>query len=418
MKHKKLFITFTVIFSVLVALTIFFMIWFWGDRYDDFKDFRSESAIPGLNDGACPQGITNYRVTNTITKTDSDGNKTEIKKQDYFFISAYFKNGPSRIYVIGSESGEIGYVTLLNTDGSDHIGHVGGIATNGRYLWVGSDDTVYVARYGKTNSDNVALDIIEKAEKHGSVKFTNSFKANCGAAFLYYYDADQNGAAGTPSASDYLYVGEFYRAGNYDTNEKHHLTTKNGETNRAFAYEYRVSNSTSDDSVEAYGLYPSDGIGENKLKVPKIQKIFSLPNEIQGFARTQSGIVLSQSYGLKNSHILYYKLSWSSLNDNSNRERYTSIDKKGFNEGFYYEGATFSTSSAQYRDTSTSLYVYYLDSESMLNDYSIPSMSEGLCTLEGRVYVLFESGAKKYSPFVRQVLKNVYSFIPRKSEKF
>ena len=54
----------------------------------------------------------------------------------------------------------------------------------------------------------------------------------------------------------------------------------------------------------------------------------------------------------------------------------------------------------------------------MLNDYSIPSMSEGLCTLEGRVYVLFESGAKKYSPFVRQVLKNVYSFIPRKSEKF
>ena len=132
MKHKKLFITFTVIFSVLVALTIFFMIWFWGDRYDDFKDFRSESAIPGLNDGACPQGITNSRVTNTITKTDSDGNKTEIKKQDYFFISAYFKNGPSRIYVIGSESGEIGYVTLLNTDGSDHIGHVGGIATNGR----------------------------------------------------------------------------------------------------------------------------------------------------------------------------------------------------------------------------------------------------------------------------------------------
>ena len=413
MKHKKLFITFTVIFSVLVALTIFFMIWFWGDRYDDFKDFRSESAIPGLNDGACPQGITNYRVTNTITKTDSDGNKTEIKKQDYFFISAYFKNGPSRIYVIGSESGEIGYVTLLNTDGSDHIGHVGGIATNGRYLWVGSDDTVYVARYGKTNSDNVALDIIEKAEKHGSVKFTNSFKANCGAAFLYYYDADQNGAAGTPSASDYLYVGEFYRAGNYDTTEKHHLTTKNGETNRAFAYEYRVSNSTSDDSVEAYGLYPSEGIGaESKLAVPEIKRIFSLPDEIQGFARTANGIVLSRSYGLKNSHIYYYSFDWNTRTENS-YEIYNKIDKLGFK----YDGATTKTSTAPYYDRSSSLYVYYLDRSSMLNDYSIPSMSEGLCTLEGRVYVLFESGAKKYSPFVRQVLKNVYSFIPRKSEK-
>lgn len=416
MKHKKLFITFTVIFSVFVALIIFLMIWFWGDRYDDFKDFRTETAIPGLKDGACPQGMTNYRVTNTINKTDSDGNKTEIKKQDYFFISAYFKNSPSRIYVIGSESGEIGYVTLQNADGSDHTGHVGGVATNGRYLWVGSDDTVYVARYGKTNSDNVALDIIEKAATHGSVKFTSSFKANCGAAFLYYYDADDNGAAGNPSSSDYLYVGEFYRAGNYDTNEKHHLTTPNGETNRAFAYEYRISNSTSDDSVEAYGLYPSDGIGaESKIAVPKIQRIFSLPNEIQGFARTANGIVLSQSYGLKNSHILYYSYDWDTSNSkNNSRENYNKIDTQGFK----YDGATTKTSTAPYYDRSTSLYVYYLDRSSLQNDYSIPSMSEGLCTLEGRVYVLFESGAKKYSPFVRQVLKNVYSFIPRKSEKF
>ena len=46
-------------------------------------------------------------------------------------------------------------------------------------------------------------------------------------------------------------------------------------------------------------------------------------------------------------------------------------------------------------------------------------MSEGLCVLkdgngEQRVYVLFESGAKKYRTFVRQILTNVYSFVPNK----
>ena len=40
-------------------------------------------------------------------------------------------------------------------------------------------------------------------------------------------------------------------------------------------------------------------------------------------------------------------------------------------------------------------------------------MSEGLCVKNERVYVLFESGAKKYRAFVRQKLENVYSFIPR-----
>ena len=33
---------------------------------------------------------------------------------------------------------------------------------------------------------------------------------------------------------------------------------------------------------------------------------------------------------------------------------------------------------------------------------------------EERVYVLFESGAKQYKSFVRQVLKEVYSFVPDK----
>ncbi|MDE6666955.1 MAG: hypothetical protein K2K38_01245 [Clostridia bacterium] len=411
MKHKKLFITFTVIFSVLLALIIFIMIWFWGDRYDDFDDFRSEVAISGLKDGACPQGITVYKA-DKITLTDEDGNKEELPKQNYFFISAYFKNSASRIYVVGEVSGEIGYATLKNIDGSDHTGHVGGIATNGHYLWVSSGKTIYVAKNGTTNTNNVAIDLIKAAKENGSLKFTTSFKANCNAAFLYYYDADDR-APTYPDASDYLYVGEFYRSGNYETNEIHHLATPNGETNRAFAYEYRVTSS----STAAYGLAPQTGITDsNDNEVPKIQKIFSIPNEVQGFARTDKGLVLSVSYGLKNSHIYYHGFNWGTLTENDTRIKYTEIAKgtdknKLYEQGFEYDGAKHA-SNAPYYDNS--VYVYYIDDSTMLNDYSIPSMSEGLCTTDGRVYVLFESGAKKYSTFVRQVLNNVYSFIPRK----
>ena len=172
-----------------------------------------------------------------------------------------------------------------------------------------------------------------------------------------------------------------------------------------------------------FGLANSEGLDKEsyekgiEVKVPKVQKIFSIPNEVQGFARTSKGIVLSASYGLKNSHIYYHEFNWESVTENQ-RVKYTDIAKddadknKLYKDGFPYDGARKTTSAAQY--TETSVYVYYIDGSNILNDYSIPSMSEGLCTMDGRVYVLFESGAKKYSTFVRQVLTNVYSFIPRK----
>ena len=416
MKHKKLFITFTVIFSVLLALAIFIMIWFWGDRYDDFKDFRAEVNISGLKDGACPQGITVYKA-DAIKDKDDAGKDVEIEpQQNYFFITAYFKDKASRIYVVGDKSGEIGYVTLKNVDGSDHTGHVGGIATNGRYIWVCSGHTIYVATTGTTSSKYVAVDLIKAAKENGTIQFKTSFNANCNAAFLYYYDEDDNGAAGSISTNDCLYVGEFYRAGNYETDELHHLKTPNGETNKAFAYEYKVSTSST------FGLSASEGQDKNGEKVPKIQKVFSLPDEIQGFARTKNGLVLSASYGLKNSHIYYYGFNWDNLDENE-RVRYTDIEKDDADKNkpyknFTYEGATFESGAPYYLEKTSAPYVYFIDGKTMWNDYSIPSMSEGLCTLDGRVYVLFESGAKKYSTFVRQVLTNVYSFIPRKSDKF
>lgn len=451
MKHKKLFISLTAVAAVIVFLGIFLLIWFVGDSYKDFKRFKQEFAIEGLDEGAVPQGMTTYYSTypdGDENGVDDKGNKL---KQQYFLVSSYMKdNSPSRIYVSGEKTGYIGYVTMRNEDDSLHYGHVGGIATNGAYLWVGYNDSVLVARAstekgedGKALYENILREIINKAwvnkngeaEETQSIKFTASFKANCNASFIGYFDD----ARYSDTSYDRLYVGEFYRDGNndnYKTSASHHLKTPNGYKNSAFMYEYNVDRTSA--STNPYGLTRLDSANTNEKisdNVPKIQKIFSIPEKIQGVAfsgrkgssttssDTDAMIVLSQSYGLANSHLLCF--DWKLINETANRVYYRTVS--GGNS-FEYEGVyKTSASGKQTPYTDSGLYVYYLDMNDgnmFVNDYSIPSMSEAMCTVtkEGstnadavrRIYVLFESGSKKYNMFTRESIKNVYSFEPTK----
>lgn len=421
MKHKKLIITAIVIFSLAVFLSIFITLWFWGDSYPDFSsgDFntvktRSGEAldIPGLEDGAVPQGIANY----TYVDTDE-----EITKQEYFFISVYMKKGPSRLYVTGARTGYVGYVTLKNKDGTDYYGHAGGVATNcnnsdndgnktrvaNGTLWVVSDGTVYCAKSSEEYADakyNIAEEVILKAKKtegDKSVKFTASFKAYNEASFCFFYD---NGTSST--SEDKLYVGEFYRAGDdrYSTAKNHHVKTLSGNKQYAFVYEY-TSNTTSSNEYGLSKLSDTDVPDENN--VPKIDKIISIPDKIQGFARTASGqLVLSESYGLPNSHLYYY--DWSVILENTSTNRASFSTLTGSN--FEYEGV-YRKSGVKYTDST--LYVYFADKSRALRDYEVPCMAEGMCVNGDKIYVLFESGCYKYKAFVRQQIRDIYFFTPR-----
>ena len=398
------------VFTVVVAIFIFVLIWFWGDRYPDFNDFKAEIKIPGLKDGAAPQGLASHN----FYVPDEDGEFTNTdKRQDYYFISAYFKNKPSRIYVVGKDTGYIGYVSLKDTDGNDFMGHCGGIAINSNTLWVasGSEEAgkgnVFV--YKEEGYSNVVSSVISKAMEKGEIQFTTSFAANCNASFLCYYRANPNQISA--DWQDRLYVGEFYRSGNYETDKRHRVTTIAGDKNTAFVYEYDVST----DSSNEYGLerITKDNNANDlptESKVPRIQNIYSITKEIQGMALTKDGkLVLSQSYGLKNS-VLYYH-DWNKVTDNKNKKSYTSL----VGHNFQYEDVKTDSGKAL---TVKDLQVYFVDKSTLVDKFSIPSMSEGLCvTYENgveRVNVLFESGAKKYKTFVRQILKEVYSFVPRK----
>ena len=432
MKHKKLFISLTAVLAVLVFFGIFLLTWFVGDDYPGFKKFTKEFAIEGLDDGAIPQGLTAYYGQ---YKAGTDENGKDINKyQQYFLTSAYMKDGsPSRIYVTGTVTGYMGYVTMLNTDGTPHMGHVGGIATNASTLWVTYGDSILVAKASSKDYSNILAEIVAKAtinsdlgegEEFQTIQFTASFKANCRASYLYYYHDPRY----SNESYDRLYVGEFYRKGNYETAASHRLETPNGYKNTSFMYDYRADST----SGNKYGLYLIDSSNNNQNlseNVPKIQKIYSMPEKIQGLAfsgrstygTTTGTMVLSQSYGLSNSHLLCF--DWSKVNAKS--KKYTELSG---GVSFEYDGVYTVGGGKKSPYTDSSLYVYYADmndSDMYLGDYSIPSMSEGMCTVtlsgynkptQERIYVLFESGSKKYNLFTRESIKHVYSFIPKESE--
>lgn len=441
MKYKKSLIAFCTLFTIAVFLSIFLMTWFWGDKYADFKSttFREEVAIPGLKDGACPQGLA-IATTNRYFK-DEEGNLTLVGDDEYYFVSAYFgkdlsgKQKTSRIYVTGKKSGYLGYVSIYY-NGQPFYGHVGGVATNGTWLWLGSESKVFCAKRHDTKEyKSVADELVKKSLSNGTFEFDTYFEINGSASFINYFKPEAGGGDGN------LYVGEFYRAGNYETPKSHHLKTPDGGINRAFMYEYRVSNTTtnsyglttlSDDDMEVTSDTPQNGSNE----IPKVQKIYSIPDRIQGVARVPSSntelgdtLILSQSYGLVNSNILMYNCKPLEGSTNSDRISYKTLDEKGFE----YAGtklANVKDKVIPYRDNSSTLYVHYVygsynskteDKQgnkiypSFYRSYSIPSMSEGLAISDnGRVNILFESAANKYKLFVRQPLDKIYSFMPTK----
>lgn len=473
MKGKKILIAVAAVFSVAVLIAVFLVIWFWGDRYGDFREMRKEFDIPDLKSGGSPQGLANYYngeyevevpildgENNPVLNDDGTPKYTaEKRKQNYFFISSYMplakgEKQASRVYVTGQDTGYIGYVTLKNPDGTPHTGHVGGIAVNRDYLWISSQleekdengkitetGAVFVAKQSDSKK-TLIKEIIEKAadcgnpETDNSVTFTSYFNAQGNASFLYYYD-DDAGASDSPSYADRLYVGEFYRKGDkYGTADTHKITTPEvtdkdtgkvtgGDKNTAFAYEYNVNASTYSDNPLGLYTVSADGFKtKSGYAVPEIKRIFSLPDEVQGFARTTNGkLVLSVSYGLKNSKLYYY--DWNKLSNTDYQttpsKLYTDKEIAGKNfeyEDFYKEYNVGDGVIKTVPYSVSTLRVYFADSTTLLRTYDVPCMSEGLCVMkergEERVYVLFESGAKQYSSFVRQILTDVYSFIPEK----
>ncbi len=270
---KALLIVLIVIVCIVVILGIFLLVWFYADSYKDLDSFKTEFAIPGLEDGVVPQGLGSY--------TDENGTAT-------YFMCCYMVDGSaSRIYVINEGSGAEQYVTLTKSSGGDFTGHCGGIASDGTHVWLSSEMDIYTMDYDTVVSSataaggsvNIGDGFVVDAADEGDGKVFN-------VAYLFY-DAEDEA----------LYAGEFYRSGSYPTIDEHKITTPAGDDNTAIVYKLEKD----DEDAKGFASIPSCA--------------YSTTSQIQGLAVSNGKIALSESYGLANSHIYVYELAAAKKSD-------------------------------------------------------------------------------------------------------
>lgn len=267
--------------------------------YPDYMQQRQNvCSIPDLNNGFIPQGIT----------YDAESNS--------YIMSGYMGDGVALYVVTDSSYKE---VKLLTADGKPFEGHGGGVTAVGKY--------VYVADGGCLTAFNLA-----------------DIRANDTATAVKEIKVD-NSASYVSSDENYVYVGEFYRAGNYETEESHYFTTPEGEENKAIVSAYKV-----------------EADGEINAATPEFS--VSLPSLVQGFAMKDGVAILSRSWGLSSSKIEFYGELENS-------------------------GTTISASGKE-------VPLYYVGSKNLIKSVDAPFFSEDITVVGDRVVINFESATNKY----------------------
>lgn len=312
-----------IVASLFSLLSIFMLFWYFGGSYNTFFDRATkEFSIQGLSEGFTPQGITYDPNTK------------------YFLSCGYMKDGSaSRIYVTKSNR-NVKYFTLKFND-EDYTGHAGGITTNGKDVWISGEGKVFRFKFS---------DIISVENK-------------CAISIVDFFET-KNGADFITTDDEFLWVGEFHREKNYNTNTSHHIETSNGKTNKALSFKYAIN---------------ENGAGGISSLTPV--SALSTTSLVQGMAIVNNKIVLSTSYSLADSHLYVYN----------------NITKDTAEKSFQY-------------DDDTIIPLYVLEDDDIIEDIIAPCMSEEIVYAKDKIYVTFESACKKYGAFTRNPLRNVYSF--------
>ena len=209
-------------------------------------------------------------------------------------------------------------------------------------------DSVFVSAGGNETEGGhiyrISTDSLRKAKDGDTVSFEGKFKVPTRASALYASD-------------DMLFVAEFYEKRDYPSNKEHHQ-----KGNKAWACGYKLPLNADYEKGE--------------LLVPDV--LLSIPDKVQGLSVTDSGkVVFSTSYGRKNDSVLYVFASyeeWESTN--------VKIGEK-------------------------EVPLYISSDKELLLKTTMPTLSEGIDFHGGRLYILFESGAKTYSD-AKEINKSVW----------
>ena len=297
---------------VLVAARLFFR----APVRAYYKASEKAFAIPGLSESMIPQGL-DY-----------------LESEGLYLMGGYQKNGtPSRVYLIEKATGKTkGYVLLGDKDGNGMAIHAGGLAANGDYLYVGGNEDPFVYVF--------KLSDVLSAGNGQIVKTLGTFDTKYGdyeirADFMCFSDGK-------------FYVGEYYRDPNFPTPDSHIYKGSSGETNRALAFTFKVS----DSDTSKFGLETV------------ASEVFSLPNQAQGIAIENNKIWISTSYGTGKSVIACY-------------------DVFGKPQGVFDKKAGDAE-------------IYVLDKSTLVTEFKAAPMSEEIVFVDGKMLIMCESASVKY----------------------
>lgn len=314
---------------VLIVFTLFLAGWWMGVSHPLFERLATREAdVPGLDSAFSPQGI---------CALENESGPAAV--YDYA-VSGYLSGEPSRVYLVGKGQAEK-YVTFTK-GGAPVKTHFGGIAA--------SADSLYLAS-GKEIA-RVPLETVASAKSGSAVEIAESYATGIQNSFCYL---DGN----------MFYAGEFYRAGNYETDPSHEIAAGN-HTNRAMVF--------------AFPLDENGALSEAPMFA------VSVCNEVQGFAVNGDKVVLSCSYALADSRLHVYQDPFGGEAD-----------------------SVFSLNGKE-----IPLYILEETSDPLI----MPCMSEEILLSGDKVVILFESMTMKYRFFVNYRTTGIYSIpISKLSER-
>ncbi len=311
-KKATIWLVSLIAFVVLLGGAV--LIYYFGASYPTYASLsRGEFKIPGLNEDFVPQGM------------------CYLESENLWLVSGYVnKSGEkSRIYAVNGQTNTVSkYVNIDMNEDKYVYGHFGGIACHGDYI--------YLANEGKINQ--LAIADLMSAETKSALPVLASFDTHTGADFIFATD-------------DALWVGDFYREGNYETDKARHVKISDKETNKALVLKYGFAENRPNGAPD---LVPSLAI--------------SLPNQVQGFSITsQNQIILSTSYSIPDSIIYVYNAPHT----------LESMPNITLPVG--------------------EIPLLVCSSQNLIKRISAPAMSEGIDLKDDRVYILFESACSKYA---------------------
>ncbi|MDD7735424.1 MAG: hypothetical protein SOW55_01125 [Bacilli bacterium] len=280
--------------------------------FEYYSTRENVCKIAGINDGFIPQGL-GYSEDNNL-----------ILQSGYFAKTNY-----CAIYLV-DENGKSKRINIVNEDGTRYVGHFGGIACYKDYVYVSED---YISGdYDVSNRLYIfSMNDLLELNNNDSITIKEYINVDTEGSTVSYYDG-------------YLYVGEYYSKGSYETDQSHKLTTLSGEYQHALICAYPI-----DENKEFY-------LGELEYQI-------SAPGKIQGFTKKGNTCVISTSWGPLSSNLGYYEM-------------------KDMNK-------TISSSGKE-------VPLYYIDSSTLIKNVKMPAMSEGVFLKDDKIYTYFESSGNKY----------------------